>query len=392
LLAMMILLTKLLLTGMVAASVMYYVVCIAAAVKFFSRPPLGVGLECPPASILIPLCGADYEAYENYASLCRLDYPAYEIVFGVMDAEDTSLPVVRKLMDDFSRSNIQIVVGTSVLGENPKVNNLHNMLLKAKHRHIVIVDSDIRVEPDFLARVVPPLLGDRVGLATCFYRSGKASNLPSALEAIGITGEFAPGVVVAHLFEGMTFSLGAVMATTRERLRSIGGLEAIADFLADDFMLGNLLWKAGYEIRLLPYVVETIHPHAGFASMLRHQIRWGRGIRACRPAGYWGSVITHGSAIALINTVICGGSLASWLILAATAAAQLAMGWIVGVRCLGDENLRRHIWLLPVRDLLGFFVWCCAVTGRKVEWRGKAYTLVEEGKIIPVSPGGKTIP
>jgi ceramide glucosyltransferase len=184
--------------------------------------------------------------------------------------------------------------------------------------------------------------------------------------------------------EGMTFSLGAVMATRRESLKSIGGLQAIADYLCDDYMLGNLLWKAGYEVKLMPYVVETLQPHAGFMTMLKHQVRWGRGIRACRPIGYLGSVVTHGTAVALIHAIVAGGSLQSLLLLAATSGVQLAMGWIVAVRCLGDRNLGSGIWLLAVRDLVGFLVWCAAVAGRKVEWRGKTYELLERGKIVPV--------
>ena len=135
----------------------------------------------------------------------------------------------------------------------------------------------------------------------------------------------------------------------------------------------------------MPYVVETLQPHAGFMSMLKHQVRWGRGIRACRPIGYLGSVVTHGTAVALIHAIVAGGSLQSLLLLAATSGVQLAMGWIVAVRCLGDRNLCSGIWLLAVRDLVGFLVWCAAVVGRKVEWRGKTYRLLEKGKIVPIA-------
>jgi len=292
--------------------------------------------------------------------------------------------VVRELMKNHPEEDIQLVIGLDIVGHNPKVNNLHNMLAYSKYDCIVIMDSDIRVGPDFLASVVPELSDERVGLVTCFYKAGKAPNLASKLESVGITGEFAPGVLIAQLGEGMTFSLGAVMATTKEKLRSIGGFHAIADFLADDYMLGNLLWKAGYEIRLSHYVVQTIHPHATLKGMIKHQIRWGRGIKACRPMGHLGSVVTHGTTLALINMALAGGSLWSILLLIAAAGTQLTMGRLIGVRFLEDDILKENLWLLPLRDLLSFGIWCASLVGREVEWRGERFRLLNNGKMVPV--------
>lgn len=367
------------------AAIAYYVICLYAATKFFSRSPVNRSSGLLPVTILIPLYGADFEAYDNYASFCRQDYPEYQIVFGVRDSRDPSIPIVRQLIADFPDRDIELVICADTMGKNPKVSNLQNMLAWAKHEQIVIVDSDIRVGEDYLRHIIPPLGDERVGLVTCLYRAAKAPNWASRLEAIGITAEFAPGVLVARQLEGMAFALGATMATTRRKLESIGGLHAIADYLSDDFMLGNLMSKAGYQVRLSRYVVQTVLAPVSFFSMMKHQIRWARGTRICRPMGYLGLILTYGTALALLNVILDRGSMLSLLLLSSTLAVRLTMGWRVGVRWLGDDILRKYIWLLPVRDILSFLIWCVSLVGKKVEWRGEIFEILEDGRVVPVS-------
>ncbi len=370
------------LTLLSIVSICYYFTCIVAARRFFSRPPVARSSPLPPVSIMIPLYGKDFEAYENYVSFCRQDYSDYQIVFGVNNLQDSSIPVIRKLIADFPDKDITLVIDAGVIGQNPKVNNLNNMLKMAKHDVLVLVDSDIRVAADYLARVVSELASERVGLVTCLYRAGKAPNFAAKLEAVGITGEFGPGVLVAWLIEGLAFALGATIVTTRKHLQAIGGFGAIADYLADDFMLGNLMSQAGYEVRLSSYVVEIVLPPTTLMSMIKHQVRWARGIRACRPWGYLGSIVTHGTVLALLLVLASQGSTLSLSLLAMTLGAQMAMNRRVAIARLGDNLLRQHFWLAPLRDLLGFLFWCLGQTGKNVEWRGRTFKLVDDGKMV----------
>jgi ceramide glucosyltransferase len=374
-------LLRLFLWLMSLASMAYCLVGIFAARRFFSRPATLRSPEFPPVSILIPLCGGDFRDFENYASLCRQNYPSFQLVFGVLDPQDSSVAVIEKLMADFFESDIELVIDSRALGNNPKVSNLRNMLERARHDTLVLMDSDIRVRDEFLLKVAPHISDDRVGLVTCFYRGSEAPGLPSKLEAVGITAEFAPGVLVAWLTEGLSFALGATVVTTKEKLSAIGGFRALADFLADDYMLGQLMRQAGYEVRLLPEVVETVVPRVGFRQLLSHQVRWSRGIRACRPGGHLGLIFTHGTVMALANWGISGMSVPSSLLLIATLAIRLWMGWSVGVKHLGDPLLKKNFMLLPVRDLFAFMVWCLSLVGRTVEWRGKSYRVLQGGKM-----------
>lgn len=338
----------------------------------------------PPATVMVPLHGADFKAYENYAELCRQDYPEYQLVFGVRDSRDSSIPIVQKLIEDFPDRDIALVISEKVIGQNLKVSNLQNMLTRVKHERIVILDSDIRVSREYLGRVLAPLSNPRVGLVTCLYRAREAPDFGSKLEAVGITGEFAPGVLMAWMLEGVKFALGSTMATTREQLDAIGGFPALGDYLADDFMLGNLIDGQGYEVRLSKHVVETAMQPVGFRGMVRHQMRWARSTRISRPMGYLGLILTHGSALALLNVVLDSASRFSLMLLAITIILRMLMAWMIGVHWIRDLVLKRYFWLVPVRDLLSFSIWCLSWIGNKVEWRGRTFVVKRDGKMIQV--------
>ena len=331
---------------------------------------------------MIPLCGEEPEAYRNYAPYCRQDYPEYQIVFGVRDPQDPSVPIVRQLITDFPKVDISLIVSSRTIGTNLKVSNLENMLAAVKHEYIVIVDSDIRVGTDYLRTIIPPLSDQGVGLVTCPYRSSRAVNLPSRLESLWITTEFMPSVFVANRLEGMRYSLGATMALTRQRLSDIGGFPVMANHLADDYILGHLIWKRGEEVRLLNYVVETSQPTVSFLRMLKHRVRVSRGIRACRPWGHLGLVLTNGTVLCLLNAIVAHASPVSLALLGTGLGLRFASAWLIGAHWLNDRILRKHIWLVPVSDLLTFLVWILSYTGRKVEWRGGLYELDEDGKLL----------
>jgi len=370
-----------LICGTLAANA-YYLLSIVAGFRFFSRPRAAELGELPPVSIMIPLHGADFKAYQNYAELCRQDYPEYQIVFGVRDAQDSSVHIVQKLIADFPDRDIALVISDKTIGQNLKVSNLENMLGRVKHERIVIVDSDIRVSRDYLRKVLAPLSDRRVGLVTCLYRAAETPDFAAKLEAVGITAEFAAGVLMAWMLEGVKFALGSTMATTRTRLEAIGGFRALADYLADDFMLGNLIEEDGYEVRLSHHVVETAMQPAGFRGMMRHQMRWARSTRISRPMGYLGLILTYGTTLALLNVAASGASALSWVLLASTLVIRLTMGWLIGVHWLGDRILRKYFWLVPVRDLLSFLIWCLSWFGKRVEWRGRVFEVSRDGKMI----------
>jgi ceramide glucosyltransferase len=390
---------RVLLGILTAASACYYLVSIIAAEKFFGRGdaktrrrgdntvspspclPLSASVSKDPVSILIPLCGADFRAYQNYASLCRQDYPEFEIVFGVGDSQDSSLLVIAGLQADFPQVPIQLVISADEIGPNPKVNTLNNMLPQASHEILLMLDSDIRVGPDFIRTICGEFPPD--GLLTCLYRAGEAPGTPSKLEASGISSEFAPGVLVAQMAGGISFAFGAAIAISKKTLETIGGFAAIAPYLADDYMMGNLVRKAGLPVKLSRYVVETVLSRLTITDFVRHQLRWARGIRACAPWGHAGSLIANGTALSFLYFAFSGFSRFGLFIFASVSALRLWMAWMVGVRRLGDKILRHNLLLVPLRDFFSLFIWSAALFGKRVEWRGRVFRLEKNGKITP---------
>jgi ceramide glucosyltransferase len=273
------------------------------------------------------------------------------------------------------------VISTEEIGPNPKVSTLNNMLPHAGHEILLMLDSDIRVRPDFIRTISGELPPD--GLLTCLYRAGEAPGTPSKLEAVGISSEFAPGVLVARMAGGISFAFGAAIAVSRKTLETIGGFPAIAPYLADDYMMGYLVRKAGLPVKLSRYVVETVLSRLSITDFVRHQLRWARGIRACAPWGHTGSLIANGTALSFLYFAFSGFSRFGLFVFASMIALRLWMAWMVGVRRLGDNILRHNLFLVPLRDFFSAFIWSAALFGRRVEWRGRVFRLEKDGKISP---------
>ena len=214
-------------------------------------------VDLPPVTVLKPLKGPGVDLYDNLASFCRQDYPAYQIVFGIADVGDPALTVVQQIKRDFPRHDIVLSVGNAP-GANRKVANLRHMMRHACHGILVLSDADIRVRPDYLKTMVRPLADPATGLTTCLYRGAGHFGLPSVLESLFINTDFIPMVITAQLVEPFRYAFGASIGLRREAYERIGGFAPLADYLADDYLLGSRVAAAGYRLVLLPYVVETV--------------------------------------------------------------------------------------------------------------------------------------
>jgi ceramide glucosyltransferase len=378
---------RLLLLMLVVCSIIYYAIAVWAGWLWFRdrhrQRELGTWYR-PPVTILIPVCGADEWTYENLASFCRQDYPQYQLIFGVREESDPATGVIKQLQADFPACPIELVISQAEIGHNAKVSNLHNIYPRASHDLLLIVDSDIRVGPDYLSRIVAPMQEAQVGLVTCLYR-GTGSRTPGALiENLGHTSTFGPEVVTARALEGIKFALGSTILMRRETLEQIGGFRAVADYLADDFLLGRYVAEAGYQVVLSDYVVEHVCGPISFSTMLRHQLRWGRSTRISRPKGYAGLILTYGTATSLLALLAFQFSTFAWALFGATLLARALPAWIIGVVGLKDRLLAKYFWLLPLRDLIGFGIWAASFSGDKIEWRSATFRVLPDGRITPI--------
>ena len=372
------------------SSSIYYLLCLWSAASFLRAEKAGRSVRpthtLPPVSILKPLKGTDPDIYESFRSHCLQDYPEYEIIFGVSDPGDPAVASVLQLQREFPDHAIQLVVSPNILGANVKVSNLEQMLPAARYQHLLINDSDIRVEPDYLRRIIAPLADEHMGMVTCLYRGVAASTVGSQLEALGISTDFCPGVLVARQLEGgLRFGLGSTLAFRRADLERIGGFHAIVDFLADDYELGRRIGGLGLQVQLSDVVVETHLPAYDLRGFLAHQLRWARGVRDSRAGGYIGLVSTYGLMWAILALIAARAAPWSWAVFGATAGLRLAVALVVGKSVLQDPHLLKNLWLLPARDLVAVVIWAASFAGHTVTWRGDRFEL-KKGRLIRTAP------
>ena len=376
--------------GIVSSS-LYYLLCLWAAFHFLSERK-GTSLQSSqafaPVSILKPLKGIDPEIYESFRSHCLQDYPEFEIIFGVSDANDPAVKSVRSLQLEFPDRRIRLVVCPQRLGANVKVSNLAQMVGEARYDHLIVNDSDIRVEPDYLRRVIAPLADSRVGMVTCLYRGVAGKTLGSRLEALGISTDFCAGVLAARQLEGgIHFGLGSTLAFRRAELEKIDGFISVVNHLADDYELGNRIAKLGLAVRLSDVVVETYLPAYRLKDFVAHQLRWARGVRDARAAGYLGLAFTFGILWALLAVAAGATKLWSWGLLVSTLFLRFAIAVVVGGNVLRDRHVLKYFWLIPLRDLIAVGVWIVSLGGHTVTWRGEKFTL-KNGKLTRIESRG----
>lgn len=353
----------------------YYLIALVAALRRAAALGKQQRRFQPAVSILKPVHGRDPQFYEAIRSHALLDYSEYEILFGLNDPDDAARADIARLAAEFPERAIRLIECPRNM-PNAKVATLAELARVAHYPVLVINDSDIVVEKDYLRTVVAPLEDPNAGLVTCLYRaSGEA--WPARWEALGITTDFVPSVLVARAIGIAEFALGSTMALRAEDLARIGGFAAIGDYLADDYQLGRRITELGYRIVLAPAVVETRLSDESWGAVWRHQVRWSRTIRVSRTAGYFGYVITNVSVWALVAAAV-----GAWPAAVAALAIRLLAGIVTGRFVLKDRNAARLWFLIPFRDLWGFAVWVAGLAGSTVEWRGIKLRLNREGRIV----------
>jgi ceramide glucosyltransferase len=350
-----------------------------------SRRPKPPGDHTPPVTVLKPLKGIEADSYQCFRSHFELAYPEFELIFGVSEPDDPAVELVERLRREFPQVQARLVVCPEALGPNRKVSNLVQMVKQARYVHLVVNDADMRVRPEYLGEVMAPFADAKVGMVTCLYRARAGRTLWSKLEALGVSGEFMGGVMLARMLEGrVRFGLGATLACTREALQKIGGFESLLEMLADDYELGVRIGNAGYEVELANHVVETHVPEYDLSRFWQHQLRWGRTVRDARPGGYLGLVFTFAFFWAVVTLLLAQGAWWSWVVLAAALGMRLISAMVCGGIVLGDASVFSDFWLLPLRDLLAPFIWMQTLLGHTIVWRGERF-LLEKGKIRPLS-------
>jgi ceramide glucosyltransferase len=353
---------------------------VVSATFWYRRRTVSCTLQSlPPATVLKALCGAEPGLYEQLRTFCVLRYPRFQLIFGVREATDPAIDVARRLQREFPNLDIDLVVDPAIHGTNRKISNLMNMLPRARHDLLVMADSDILVPADYLSRIIPPLLEPGVGLVTCCYRGRAGAGLASVLGAMFVNEWFMPAVRLAALFGSQAFVSGATIALRREVLVAVGGLDALADQLADDYRLGEWVRQRGLQVVLADLTVQTAVTESSFAQLCRHELRWLRTIQSVQPLGFACSLPTLGLAPVLLGAALAGFDTPVMGLLAIAAVARLVL------HCYERSAGTREFWtglaLLPLRDALLALLWCWSFFSREISWRDHRYGIAQDGSL-----------
>jgi len=382
---MMALLTLALASLLVVLLVGSWVYCLLTGVAArrylaISPPPLAT---LPPISVLKPLCGQDDRLEENLRSFFTQDYPDYEILFAVHTLADPAVEVVEKVSRDFPHGPKVHLIETGVPSvPNAKAYSLGHLVAQAQHSILVMSDSDVCVPPDLLRRIAAEfqtaeLKHPPAGVVTCPYRAVPGQGFWSRLEAIGMNTEFLAGVLVAWLVGEMDFALGPTLAARRETIEAMGGFAELGHYLAEDFVIGNRAPKLGYRVVLSSCVIEHRIGSQTFQGNLQHRLRWARSTRRSRPAGYWGQIFTNPLPLALLLWLAAPKL---WPLVAVTALFRALAAWSTAKQVLHDPLTRRRWWLIPLQDVMSFVIWVAGFFGNTIDWRGRRYKLLRDGR------------
>jgi ceramide glucosyltransferase len=381
--------------GIAAIPFIYYLLAIFSSARFFlgAKERASGGFE-PPVSNLKPVRGLDPDAYENFASFCRQDYPNYEVLFCVGDTSDPVLPVLQRLVSDFPDCAIRILSGSGREATNDKVAKLARMADEATYEHLVISDSDVRVEPDYLRRMVAPLADSRVGAATCFYVPAEAKPAGSKsatyspvqqLQDVGMLSDFYPGILVAKQLDGVKFALGPTISTTKTRLQGFGGYAAIENRPADDLLVGRLIAEQGYEVALLNYRITTVPDYNSLGELFHKRLRWITVMRHMRPWGHLGLIFTFGLPWALIAVALLPERVVAIGYLGGYLLVRILVTLLVGSWGLKQPGLWRKLAWVPAWDAMAVLIWLVSFTRRSIRWRGQDYA-IRNGELVPTLP------
>lgn len=349
----------------------------------------------PPVSVLKPVHGAEARLKENIESFFRQDYPAgFEILFAADEPDDPALPIIREICARYPHIPTQILVTGQPPWPNAPNYCFHRLTAIASHDILVTSDSDVEVSPTYLRDVVLPLLDPEVGAVTCIFRGKSAGGLWAGCDAIGMSVEFTAGVLMANLMEGMKFGLGPTIALRKDSIGRIGGYEACREYLSNDFVVGNFIYKAGFKVVLSSHVVDHISPPMTFYKMWERQLRWAMGTRYSRPKGHFGTGLTFAVPFGILGLI--GGLIVGmpWLgvgLLAASVLNRMAECWLVGWVAAGDPVARRSVLLYPLRDLEGFIIWCASYLSKRSLWRDNNYVLLKGGRLVARRANGSVV-
>jgi ceramide glucosyltransferase len=332
-----------------------------------------------PVSILKPLKGLDDGLFDNLESFCNLDYPAYEIIFALQNRNDPAFKVVKKIKEKYPLKDISVVVEFCDEGLNPKVNNLIPAYKRAKYDLLLISDSNVRVEKDYLRAIAGHMENPSVGLVSNMIKGVNGRSIGAVLENLHLNTFIVGSVCFLDKYLGLPCVIGKSMLMRKGDFEAIGGFRAVKDLLAEDYIIGERIHKLGRKVVLSNHVIRNVNEYWGVKKFLNRQTRWGKLRWHIGGAKYIPELIGNAVFISCLPLVFSPVGL-SLPLLATVSSVKIVRDFYIG-RKLG-AGMNPFLYLLaPVKDLFIGFIWFVPLLSNRVAWRGNKYVIGKDSQL-----------
>ncbi len=367
----------------------YAVLCVFAVLRFrtslANRPVRSFG-PWAPVTVLKPVHGLEKNQRENLRSSCIQDYPEFQVVFSVQDADDAAIPLLKELQQEFGKGKVTIAIENCRAGTNGKINNMIGGLRHARYDVLVISDSDVLLKPDYLKTIVAPLSDPDVGCVCTFYKAARAETWFEKMELLTLNADFMANVLFAHVSGASKFCLGASAALHRSTLEQVGGLEALSDYLVEDYEMGRRILISGKKIAIVPYFIDTIVDLKSPSQWWEHQVYWDQNTRAARPFAFFATALIRSVPFALLYAITRIGDAVGLTVLAGAFSLRMVTAAMILSWGLRDREGLRTLGLLFFRDVASLATWLLAFTKRTTIWRGTSFVLTRDGRLVAQKP------
>jgi ceramide glucosyltransferase len=332
----------------------FAILCVWAIYRFRTNPAKDMGKppkSWPPVTILKPVHGLEKNQRENLRSCCIQDYPEFQVVFSVQAPDDAAIPLLKELQREFGPDHVAVAIESCCTGTNGKIKNMIGGLKHARHDVLVISDSDVLLKPDYLKTIVSPLKDPNIGCVCTLYKAAGAERWFEKMELLTLNADFMANVLFAHVSGASRFCLGASAALHRKTLEQIGGLEALSDYLVEDYEMGRRIWLLGKRVAVVPYFVDTIVDLKSPSQWWDHQVYWDQNTRAARPFAFFATALVRSVPFAVLYAIVrMMDAVGLWTLFGAIMLRMLSSAVVLGWGLRDREGLRNE-GLLIFRDI-----------------------------------------
>jgi ceramide glucosyltransferase len=350
---------------------------------YLRMPKQQVSLATPAVTILKPLKGQDDRLEENLRSFFELDWPNYELLFGVNYKDDPAIPIVKQLQRKYPHIDSRLIIDSRHIGLNPKINNLHNLYRRTKYEYILISDSNIRVQSDYLHEMMKHMLQPNVGLVTTTFRGTNARSIGSILENLHLN-TFVVGntFTVNDLFR-IPITIGKSMLIRKTIVKRLNGFSKFADYLAEDHLLGVYIRKAGMKISHSTHIIDNVNQNWSMKRFINRHMRWAKMRKNLNLLHYAVEILANPIFIALPYMIIRGDSLGV-IHFAFIALTKILLDRTIAMMIHSDLKWY-HYLLIPFKDIIIGIIWLLPFVDNKINWRGSVFRIKRGTRLLPLT-------